>query len=183
MNRICRGRFSTHDVGAPKVRAAAARLAALNPAVSLEQHSQRLDAEGLAQAVRRADVVLDGTDNFGSRFAVNKACVDAGVPLVSGAAVRLEGQLVVFSNRPGDPCYRCLYEDEDEWLGDCRGNGVLAPVVGAIGTLMAVEAIKVIVGMPGARHNRLLLWDAKSGDWNAVAIKRDPSCPHCGHRA
>lgn len=134
----------------------------------------------LADTVRGCSVVLDGTDNFFVRFAINKACVDAEVPLVSGAAVRLEGQLVVFPNAPGGPCYRCIYNDEDEWLGDCQGNGVLAPVPGVIGTLMAAEALKVLLGMACARHNRLWLWDAKTGDWSSVAIKPNPDCPHCG---
>ena len=87
--------------------------------------------------VGSVDVVLDGTDNFTTRFAVNRACVARGVPLVSGAAVRVEGQIAVFPNRGDGPCYSCLYNDEDEWLGDCQGNGVLAPVPGVIGTLMA----------------------------------------------
>jgi molybdopterin/thiamine biosynthesis adenylyltransferase len=98
---------------------------------------------------------------------------------VSGAALRLEGQLVVFPNKPGGPCYRCLYDDEDEWLGDCQGNGVLSPVPGVIGALMAVEAIKLLLGISGARHNTLRLWDARTGEWSAVKIRPDPNCPHC----
>src|SRR5690606_20129504 len=128
-----------------KVEAAARRLAALNPAVRVTTLSERLEVAALERAVAEADVVLDGSDNFATRFAVNRACVARRKPLVSGAAVRLEGQLAVFLNRGRDePCYACLYNDEDEWLGNCQGNGVLAPVPGVIGTLMAEEAMKLV---------------------------------------
>ena len=172
--------FTAQDVGELKVDAASARLRALNPEVDVTTLPERLDAAALAAAVRGADVVLDGTDNFAARFAVNRACVAARKPLVSGAAVRVEGQLAVFPNRAGDPCYSCLYDDEDEWLGDCQGNGVLAPVPGVIGTLMAQEALKLVLGWPSSLHNALLLWDAKRGDWQRVALNRDPDCEVCG---
>ena len=172
--------FTADDVGELKVVAASARLRALNPEVEVAALPERLDADGHAAAVRGVDVVLDGTDNFAARFAVNRACVAARKPLVSGAAVRLEGQLAVFPNRAGDPCYSCLYDDEDEWLGDCQGNGVLAPVPGVIGTLMAQEALKLALGWPSALHNALLLWDARVGDWRRVGLKRDPDCEICG---
>ena len=123
---------------------------------------ERLDGAALEAAVGGVDVVLDGTDNFTTRFAVNRACVARGVPLVSGAAVRVEGQIAVFPNRGDGPCYACLYNDEDEWLGDCQGNGVLAPVPGVIGTLMAQEALKLVLGWDSALHDRLLLWDAQA---------------------
>ena len=152
----------------------------LNPEVDVTCLGARLDEAGLAAAVAGVDVVLDGTDNFAARFAVNRACVAARKPLVSGAAVRVEGQLAVLPNRAGDPCYSCLYDDEDEWLGDCQGNGVLAPVPGVIGTLMAQEALKLALGWPSSLHNALLLWDAKRGDWQRVALKRDPDCEVCG---
>lgn len=172
--------FTAADVGKLKVEAAWARLLALNPEVDVRRLPERLDDAALAAAVAAVDVVLDGTDNFAARFAVNRACVAARKPLVSGAAVRLEGQLAVFPNRPGGPCYSCLYDDEDEWLGDCQGNGVLAPVPGVIGTLMAQEALKLALGWPSALHDALLLWDAKRGDWQRVALKRDPGCEVCG---
>jgi adenylyltransferase/sulfurtransferase len=171
--------YGPGDVGLRKVDAAAARLAALNPDVHIERHPERLDAAGFAHLVSAVDIVLDGTDNFATRFAVNAACVAAGVPLVSGAAVRLEGQLIVFPNAPGGPCYRCLYDETDEWLGDCQGNGVLATVTGVIGALMAQEAIKTLIGGMGGRVNTLQLWDAKSGDWSAVEVRPNPRCPVC----
>jgi adenylyltransferase/sulfurtransferase len=171
--------FTAADVGRLKVEAAWARLLALNPEVDVRRLPDRLDEAALAAAVASADVVLDGTDNFAARFAVNRACVAARKPLVSGAAVRVEGQIAVFPNREGDPCYSCLYDDEDEWLGDCQGNGVLAPVPGVIGTLMAQEALKLVLGWPSSLQNALLLWDAKRGDWQRVALKRDPDCEVC----
>jgi molybdopterin-synthase adenylyltransferase len=172
--------FRPGDVGRPKVAVAQERLLELNPAARIETVETRIDQPELVARVADADVVLDCTDNFMTRFLVNQACVEAHVPLVSGAAVRLEGQLVVFSNRGGGPCYRCLYTDEDEWLGDCQGNGVLAPVPGVIGTLMANEALGVLLGLSDERFDRLWLWDAKSAHWSCVIVKPDPSCPHCG---
>jgi adenylyltransferase/sulfurtransferase len=172
--------FTAADAGKLKVEAAWARLLALNPEVDVARLPARLDEAALAAAVASVDVVLDGTDNFAARFAVNRACVAARKPLVSGAAVRLEGQLAVFPNRAGEPCYSCLYDDEDEWLGDCQGNGVLAPVPGVIGTLMAQEALKLVLGWDSALHNALLLWDAKRGDWQRVVLRKDLDCEVCG---
>src|SRR5262249_34572973 len=122
----------------------------------------------------------DGTDNFAARFAVNRACVAAHKPLVSGAAVRVEGQLAVFPNRAGDPCYSCLYDDEDEWLGDCQGNGGLAPVPGVIGTLMAEEGRKLALGRLASLSNALVPGDAKRVDGQRVPLNRDPVCEVCG---
>jgi adenylyltransferase/sulfurtransferase len=174
--------YTAADVGVLKVEAAATRLHLLNGAVAIETIAERLDDAALDALVRRVDVVLDGTDNFATRFAVNRACVVARVPLVSGAAVRLEGQIAVFTNQPQEPCYACLYDDEDEWLGDCQGNGVLAPVPGVIGTAMAMEALKLLLDWDSALRNRLLLWDAKRGDWQSVALRRNPACPVCAAR-
>jgi adenylyltransferase/sulfurtransferase len=172
--------YGPDDVGALKVEAARRRLTALNPEIEVVAVAERLDGSALEALVGSVDVVLDGTDNFATRFAVNRACVARRVPLVSGAAVRVEGQIAVFPNRSGGPCYACLYDDEDEWLGDCQGNGVLAPVPGVIGTLMAEEALKLVLGWQSSLHDRLLLWDAKRGDWQSVALKRDPHCAICG---
>jgi adenylyltransferase/sulfurtransferase len=172
--------YGPEDVGALKVEAAKKRLTALNPEVEIVCLPERLDAAALDAVVAQVDVVLDGTDNFAARFAVSKVCVARRVPLVSGAAVRVEGQIAVFLNRGDGPCYSCLYNDEDEWLGDCQGNGVLAPVPGVIGTLMAEEAQKLVLGWQSSLHNRLLLWDAKRGEWQSVALKKDPECAVCG---
>jgi adenylyltransferase/sulfurtransferase len=174
--------FGDADIGELKVTAAARALARLNPAVAIETLPQRLDDAELAAAVARADSVLDCTDNFATRLALNRAAVAAGRPLVSGAALRFEGQIAVFENRPGDPCYRCVYSEDDELLGDCAGNGVLAPVPGVIGCLMAVAALGLAVTGHSAQNGRLSLWDAVCGSWQTIALARDPACPVCGSR-
>jgi adenylyltransferase/sulfurtransferase len=134
--------------------------------------------------VGNCDVVLDGSDNFATRFAVNAACVATRTPLVSGAALRFEGQLAVF--RPdigGGPCYRCLYGESDEALEDCRNNGVIAPLVGVIGSLMAVEAIKILLGLGDESAGKVLLYDARTLRWRELGLPRDPGCPVCSvHR-
>lgn len=171
--------FTPDDVGANKATTAAERLVALNPDIQIDVITERLDAAAMAAAVAKADVVLDGTDNFATRFLVNDACVAAATCLVSGAAIRLEGQVVVFGpDYTTSPCYRCLYQDADESLDNCAGNGVLAPVPGVIGTMMAVEALKQIVGLPSAR-GRLQLYDAGDGSFRDVTIAKRPACASC----
>lgn len=174
--------FGDADIGKLKVEAAAAALARRNPGVGVTRLAGRLDDAGLMRAVADVDIVLDCTDNFTTRLAINRACVVAGKPLVSGAALRFEGQLAVFGNGPDDPCYRCLYSDEDELLGDCVGNGVLAPVPGVIGSLMAVEAIKLAIFGHTAQGGQLSLWDAVAGGWQTIRLARDPECPVCSRR-
>ncbi len=175
--------FGDADLGHPKTEAAAAALLAHNPGCRIEQLDARLDAVGLAAAVARVDVVLDGSDNFGTRFAVNQACVSAKKPLVSGAAIRYEGQLAVFDLRDAaSPCYACLYAEEGEGLEDCQRNGVLAPLTGVIGSLMAVEAVKLITGVGQPQIGRLLRYNAATGEMHTTLIKRDPACPVCSRR-
>jgi molybdopterin-synthase adenylyltransferase len=172
--------FTTEDLGRSKSEAAAMRLAALNPDTEVEPITARLIGDALAMAVARADVVLDCCDNFGTRFALNAACVAAGKPLVSGAAIRFEGQLAVFrADRDGGPCYRCLWEEDAEGLEDCRGNGVLGPVTGVIGSMMAVEALKIASGCAPSADGKLMLYDAREGSWRSLRIERDPACPVC----
>ena len=171
--------YDPTDVGELKVDSARRRLQALNPGVRIRTIAERLDAEALQAEAASVSAVLDGTDNFGARLAINRAAVRARVPLVSGAAVRFEGQLTVFRNDGAGPCYRCLYSDVDEWLGDCQGNGVAAPVPGVIGNLMALETLKLLLGMESTVHGRLHLWDGKRGEWREVALKADPECPEC----
>ena len=129
-----------------------------------------------------ADLVIDGTDNFTIRFMVNDACVATRTPLVSGAAIRLEGQVSVFTGQPGDPCYRCLYGGEGEMDETCSENGVLAPLVGIIGSLQATEAIKVLTGAGAPLIGRLLLLDALDMQWRTLKLKADPACPTCSGR-
>lgn len=172
--------FTGEDLGRPKAAAAAARLAALNPDTEVEPIDARLIGDALADAVAAADVVLDCCDNFGTRFAVNAACVAAGKPLVSGAAIRYEGQLAVFrADRPGSPCYRCLWEEEAEGLENCRGNGIFGPVTGVIGSMMAVEALKIASGCAPSADGRLMLYEAREATWRSLRLERDPACPVC----
>jgi adenylyltransferase/sulfurtransferase len=138
-----------------------------------------LAPDQLEAEISGATIVLDGSDNFATRLAVNRGAVRQRTPLISGAAIRFEGQIGVFRNDGVGPCYRCLYDDEDEWLGSCQGNGVLAPVPGVIGTLMAVEALKLLLLIESALQNYFLIWDAKCGDWRRVAVNVSPSCPEC----
>ncbi len=159
---------------------AARRLAVINPDIGITAVTHRLDDAALADQVDRADVVLDGSDNFATRFQVNDACVAADTCLISGAAIRLEGQVTEFGpDYSASPCYRCLYKEADESLENCAGNGVLSPVPGAIGALMAVEALKYLAGIK-SRRGLLRLFDAVSGEFRAVAVKKRPDCPACG---
>ena len=171
--------YGPDDIGKLKAPQAAARLARINPDIQVTTITERLDDTAMAQAVAQADVVLDGTDNFATRFQVNDACVRAGTCLISGAAIRLEGQLAVFGpDFTASPCYRCLYQEADESLDNCAGNGVLGPVPGAIGTLMAVEALMFLAGIESPR-GVLRLFDARRGEFRAVSIAKRDNCPAC----
>jgi len=172
--------YGPADVGELKVVSAASRLATMNPDVQLTEIPDRLSDDALADAVSHADIVLDGCDNFATRFQVSDACVKEKRVLVSGAAIRFEGQLAVFGpDYDRSPCYRCLYDDADESLDNCAGNGVLAAVPGVIGTMMAVETLKYLSGMP-TESPALNLYDAMTGDWQKVRIKKRKNCPACG---
>ncbi|OQX49213.1 MAG: molybdopterin-synthase adenylyltransferase MoeB, partial [Candidatus Sedimenticola endophacoides] len=143
---------------------------------------QALDDTALARQVARADLVLDCSDNFTTRFAVNRACVAHSTPLVSGAAIRAEGQVTVFSGQRGGPCYHCLYGSGAEADETCSENGVLAPVVGIIGSIQATEALKLLSGAGTPLHGRLLLLDAMQMQWRTLKLRADPDCPVCGSR-
>jgi molybdopterin-synthase adenylyltransferase len=171
----------TPSVGMHKVDSVIARLSTLNPSVKLVPHRAAMDADTLDAAVAAVDLVLDCTDNFAVREAVNAACVAATKPLVSGAAIRLEGQLSVFDPRvETSPCYHCLYGHGSEAELTCSEAGVLGPVVGMIGSLQALEAIKLLVGFGEPLVGRLLLVDALSSRFRELKVKRDPACAVCG---
>src|SRR6185369_17780165 len=167
--------------GAPKVAAAKARLAAINPEVNVEIVRARVGPDELGALVARADVVLDCTDNFATRHAINRACVAARVPLVSGAAIRFDGQIAVFDPRdPNSPCYHCLFgEGEELEETRCATMGVFAPLVGIVGATQAAEALKLIAGVGETISGRLLLLDALAMRWREVRMTRDPHCPVC----
>jgi adenylyltransferase/sulfurtransferase len=176
--------YATRDVGHPKVEAAAARLAAINPEVALRRVAQRVKAAELAALAAGADVVVDCCDNFETRHAVNRACVAAGTPLVSGAAIRFDGQVAVFDTRDrASPCYHCLF-GEGEALEEtrCATMGVFAPLVGIIGATQAAEALKVIAGAGESLAGRLLLLDALAMQWREMRVPRDPDCAVCRGR-
>ena len=171
--------FGPQDIGKSKVRVAGSRLAAANPNVDITIIDSRMDDAQLAAAVAKVDVVLDGSDNFSTRFQVNDACVAAGRRLVSGAAIRLEGQIAVFGpDYSKSPCYRCLYSEADESLENCAGNGVLAPVPGVVGTLMAVEALKTLAGIE-VSTGVLRLYDGHSSEFHSIAVKKRSDCSAC----
>lgn len=172
--------YSSLDQGTPKAGAAKNRLSAINGGVEFEVVEDRLEGEALFEQVSKATVVLDCTDNFSSRFAINAACVRAGVPLVSGAAIRLNGQLSVYDRRqPDAPCYRCLYDEQSNESLSCSESGVLGPVVGTIGTMQALETIKLITGFGKTLNGRLMIFDAMTMEWQMMGLQADPNCPVC----
>lgn len=173
--------FSESDVGESKVEAAERRLADLNSDIELVLHPEHVNEESLTELVADMDVVLDCTDNFRTRHLINRACKLAQVPLVSGAAIRFEGQLCVFDfkNQTG-PCYNCLYpQGGQEPQMNCANSGVVGPVLGVIASLQALNAIKLIVGLPVA-HGQLQLFDGLSGDWQSFNLPQRRDCPVCG---
>ncbi len=168
------------DLGRDKVASAADTLHAIDPDLCVTPIATRLQGERLRREVQAADIVVDASDNFDTRFEVNAACVEQRTPLVSGAAIRFEGQLAVFDSRRDDsPCYRCLYREGDQPQETCADNGVLAPVVGVIGSLQALEAIKVLTGIGRSLCGRLLLFDGLAQEWRSLKLARDPACPVC----
>ena len=173
-----------HDstsVGMSKVDSAIQRLQAINPEVNLVAHRHALDEDSLAAAVAAVDLVLDCSDNFATREAVNAACVAACKPLVSGAAIRLEGQLSVFDPRRDEsPCYHCLYGHGSEAELTCSEAGVVGPLVGLVGSLQALEALKLLAGFGEPLVGRLLLIDALGTRFRELRVKRDPQCAVCG---
>lgn len=170
----------TDRIGRPKVTSAAESIAGINPLVQVTCIDQALTGDALARAMGDVDVVLDCSDNFATRFAVNRACVATGTPLVSAAVIRLEGQLSVFEPRVADsPCYHCLYGEGEETAETCSRNGVLASLPGVMGTLQATEALKLLLGLPTVR-GRLLLLDALAMEWRSIRVKKDPDCTVCG---
>lgn len=169
--------YAAADVGRPKVEAAMDRLAALNSHVVVETHPVWLDANNAGELVGRYDLVLDGTDDFATRFAVSDACLARGKPLVSGALGRWTGQVGVFLGRP---CYRCLVPETPPDAETCALVGVVGALAGVIGSMMALEAIKLIVGAGVPLSGKLLIYDALAAEARTVRIGADPRCPACG---
>ncbi|WP_394753778.1 HesA/MoeB/ThiF family protein [Crenothrix sp.] len=171
----------TTDIGMDKVISTRQTLNSLNPDTTVNAVKQRLSGELLETEVVNADVVLDCSDNFTTRFAINRACVKYQTPLVSGAAIRFEGQVAVFTpGRNNSPCYNCLYTHDGEELQNCATNGVIAPITGIIGSIQALEAMKLIIDIGKTLTGRLLLLDGLTMEWNIMKLKQNRDCPTCG---
>ena len=174
----------TSTIGMPKVQSAKQRLAAINPGIDVRPLPARVGPAELEALVAAASVVLDCSDNFATRHAVNRACVAGRRPLVSGAALRFDGQLAVFDSRRGDsPCYHCVFgEGYDLEETRCAVMGVFAPLVGVIGSMQAVEALKLLAGCGEPAVGKLFLYDALAAEWRTLRIRRDEACPVCADR-
>ena len=174
----------TTTVGMSKVASAAMRISAINPGIRVNAIARRVGQEDLATLVANASVVLDCSDNFATRQAINRACVAARKPLVSGAALRFDGQLAVFDSRnPESPCYHCIF-GEDETIEEtrCAVMGVFAPLVGVIGSMQAVEALKLLVPCGETASGKLVVYEALAGEWRTLKVRRDPQCAVCSVR-
>jgi molybdopterin/thiamine biosynthesis adenylyltransferase len=175
----------THDrIGQPKVESARAAVLAIAPALDVVAIARRADAAALAELVADADVVLDCSDNFATRQAINVACVAAGVPLVSGAAISFDGQLSTWDTRRADaPCYACVFPpDSAPAEVRCATMGVFAPLVGIVGAMQAAEALKLVAGIGQSLAGRLQMLDALTMEWTTIRVPRDPACPVCAAR-
>ena len=170
---------STANITQAKVESAKQSMLAINPHIQVQALQTRLDEQQLLTQVATHDVVVDCTDNFPTRFAINQACFTAKKPLVSGAVIRMEGQISTFDFRQAGACYRCLYNEEGGVEDTCSTNGILAPVAGIIGSMQATEALKVLLNLP-TLHGRLLLLDAKYMQWRELRLRADANCPVCG---
>jgi adenylyltransferase/sulfurtransferase len=170
----------TDDIGVNKAISTAQTLNAINPDISVNIIRQKLTGDELEAEVHKADAVLDCSDNFATRFAINRACVSHKTALVSGAAIRFEGQVSVFTPGTNDsPCYNCLYNNDGEEPQNCATNGVMSPITGIVGSIQALEAIKLILGIGQSLTGRLLLLDGLSMEWNTMKFRRNLKCPSC----
>jgi molybdopterin-synthase adenylyltransferase len=170
------------DLGTNKARSAAAAIAALNPETKLQIVEEFLTEAAMPARLSGVDLVLDATDNYPVRFALNRACIAAGVPLVSAAAVRSEGQLAVFDPLRGGPCYACLYtEGEEHTALSCSESGVLAPLVGVVGSMQAMESLKILSGFGEPLRGKLLVMDLRIMEFRELVLPVRPKCPACAH--
>ena len=172
---------STSDIGDDKVNSAKTKLLELNPNITVTVANEIMHSDNLASLIKDVDIVLDGTDNFESRFEINKACVECHKPLISAAVIRFEGQISVFKGYEVDqPCYQCLYSEQGDGRESCVENGVLAPVAGLVGTIQALQAIKVLLGIGDQLCGTLLLIDGLDLSFRKVKIAKDSECSICG---
>ena len=176
---------TTARIGQPKAESGREALLAINPEIAVTALRERAGPERLRELAGSATVVLDCSDNFATRHAVNRACVAAGVPLVSGAVIRFDGQLSVFDpRRPGAPCYACLFPEGSAYEDvACSTMGVFAPLVGVVGAMQAAEAMKIVAGIGQPLAGRLLLLEGRAMEWTSIAVAHDPNCPVCSTHA
>ncbi|QFY44033.1 molybdopterin-synthase adenylyltransferase MoeB [Candidatus Methylospira mobilis] len=168
-------------IGLPKVESAQKQLHELNPETQIIALNRRFEPDELLEQVELADIVLDCSDNFTTRFAVNAACVQTSTALVSGAVIRFEGQLAVFTPGLNDsPCYNCLYSKNGEQEESCARNGIVAPLPGIVGSMQALEAIKWLLNIGRSPVGKLQIFDALNSEWHRLTLRRDPACPSCG---
>lgn len=170
------------DIGTAKAISSLVTMQKLNPDIHVKAVKQRLEGQLLREEVKNADVVLDCSDNFKTRFAINAACVAEKTPLVSGAAIRFEGQVSVFAlNKEDSPCYNCLYQQDGEELQNCALNGVIAPITGIIGSMQALEAMKLLMRIGEPLMGRLLLIDGLTMDIHTMRLRKNVKCPSCAN--
>jgi adenylyltransferase/sulfurtransferase len=174
---------TTDSVGSPKVESAQRSMEAINPDVQIKSINRRAEGQMLKNLVSASSIVLDCSDNFETRHAVNKACFEFKKPLVSGAAIKFDGQLAVFDTRnPDSPCYQCLFPEENEFEETrCAVMGVFAPLVGIIGTAQASEALKLTADIGRPAVGKLMLFDALEMEWRSIKLNKDPKCTVCGN--
>ncbi|MGI9286058.1 MAG: HesA/MoeB/ThiF family protein [Pseudomonadales bacterium] len=172
---------ATTDIDMPKAESAAESVRAINPGVDVRARVEKLDAHNCESLVQAADLVVDASDNYSIRFVLNQACVRLRKPLISAAAIRGEAQVALFNATPTSPCYRCLYDDsvDDDNLS-CAHSGVVAPLVGIVGAMQALEALKAIVGFGTSLDGYLLTFDAMQMEWHKLRLRKNPSCACCG---
>lgn len=172
---------SNSSVGENKVDSGKQTLTGLNPDCEVEMIGYQLEGEELKQVIESVDVVLDCSDNYPTRFDVNRCCVETATPLVTGAAIRLEGQIMNYQPAAGSACYQCLYTHAYGAEESCELEGILGPVVGVIGTLQAVQTLLILAGQGEEMVNRLLLFDALAMQWQSVTLPKNPNCPVCSN--
>ena len=170
----------TSDINRLKIDSAKEHLLELNPNININSISKKLSEKDLLDEVKKSNIIIDASDNFDTRFSLNKISVKSKTPLVSGAAIHFEGQVTVFNpSKKSSPCYRCLYSENISTEESCAANGVFAPLLGIVGSIQANEALKLILNLGESIEGKLLLIDALNMEFNEVFLKKDPSCPVC----
>lgn len=172
--------FDTNDIQQPKAELAARRLRGLNPTIRYRLETQKITQDTLPELLDHADLVIDCCDNMATRHAVNAACISRSIPLISGSAVGFSGQLFALTPPFDQGCYACLYPDKEEPARNCRTAGVLGPMVGIIGSLQALEAVKILAGQSSPLSGQLRLFNGKQHTWTSLKLRRDPFCSVCG---